>query len=132
MTIGIFEDVLPAGWSSDVGNPPQLGDVIMSMQSNRSFPIPMLLEVTDPSGMLPPEESVYLPVRATSIRTVYPQGWDEPEYEVVGYVTRTRSEREITWVRIDLRTNGDTTIKEATAYLLGPGEEIGLDQTIRN
>jgi hypothetical protein len=123
MTLQIYEGQLAVGWISDVANPPQLVEIAMSMQSHRSIPIPMDLIVHDPDGG---GGDVLLPVRATHVRTVYPAGWDEPEYEFEGYVVARRSDREQTWVRGALRTNGEMSIKECTIYVLEPGAELGL------
>jgi hypothetical protein len=128
MSLPVYEHALNAGWCSDVANPPQLAEIVMSMQSSRSAPIPVMLEVHDPAGQA--ENSVLLPIRATAVRTVQDADWDEPEYEFDGYVVRRDGGDEVTWLRGALRTNGETSIQECTLYRLNPGDELGTDRSV--
>jgi hypothetical protein len=130
MSTRVFDGQLPNGWCSDVANPPQLGELVLSMQSSRSFPLPLMLEVHDPAG--DSGEDVLLPVRATALRTVYPPEWDEPEYEFEGYVSLRPDGPEEVWIGGALRTNGETSIKECTLYLLASAPQRALQRTIES
>jgi hypothetical protein len=120
--------------SSDVDNPPSVGQIVNAMRESRyNCPKALPLEVhavqfgwTSAQDLAREDDVLTVLVVPTTLRVTYVEDYEVPEYEFEGWVL---GPGEKPWVRGALRTADDGEIQECTIYTLEPGKELGTQRT---